>query len=550
MKNKLNILVLLLICFAMYRCDDSFLEGQGPNLHQLQDTLFVVNDEVIEDLELRFPMAGNGAYTIVQFPGWMQFKTLEGKFNDGKTVLSYVAKNIAATQQLGVYYGYIEMKIAGYGSLMIPVAYGNFGHPVISTSPSTMAIGDRQSMFFIIKNTSNGILFWQTGPLPAWLELSDDKGIIGPNESVTLIATVNRQAIEIGTYSGRFTIYSNSAERTTLIDVSMEVTRANSVVSQEAIAGEMTDAVYLKDKDIMVLCTKIPNRLLVYDFNHNKKHVIELDKSPACIDFSADGKKAVVGYNLGAVSRIDMVNFRVEKTLNIDCIPHDVVYGENEWCYITPTANQWTKLRNLNLETGELILGKISIYEKTIIKRQVNTNILIGTRLNLSPNGIEIFKINPNYLVNDTVGNLHIDTSNFWLSEDGNRMFCGNGNIYRTPMYPSWNDMNSQDPQLIGRLEAKLERVNWIDHNSLTNSLFVAESSYYLPSVIEQFDASNYNLKREIPVQKYQLNSESYSANVHYIFSNREGNLLFLIKKVSDQYQLSNGWSYETLSVD
>jgi hypothetical protein len=547
MKNKLNILVFLILSVVMYQCDDSFLEGQGTNMHHLQDTLFVMNDEVIEDLELNFPMAGNGTYTIVIFPGWMEFEALEGKFSDGKTFLSYTAKNIPATQQFGIYSGFIEMKIAGYGILILPVTYGNFGHPVISTNPSAIAVGDRQSLFFTIRNTSNGILFWQTGILPDWLELSEDKGIIGPNESVTLTVTVNRQDLELGMYSGSFTIFSNSAEKEMTVNVHMEVTKENSAVREEILAGVVTDAAYLKERDLLVICTKIPNRMLVYDYNNNSRHVIELDASPECIDFSPDGTKAMVGYNLGAISRIDMQTFIVEKTVEIDCLPHKVVYGENEWCYISPSKVQWTNLRNLNFETGELFHGNDLFYGNTVIKKQKNTNVIVGTHLGNSPNGIEVFKINSNYIISDSVGHFHVDTGNFWFSEDGKKMFCGNRRIYETPAYAHFYQDLLYGPSLKGILEPKLGRIDWIDHNQATNNIFVSESEFYRPTMIEVFDAGNYNLKREIPVKKIIFNSKEYDTVVQYLFSNSEGSLLFLVKGAYEDHYTFKLWSLEVI---
>lgn len=545
MKTRLYIFGIIIISFTLYNCDDSFLEQQGINFYQFPDTLFVINDAEVENLELDFQMAGDEAYTIITFPGWMEFETMEGNFSDGKTFLNFLTKNIESTGQLGTYNGIIEFNIENYGILLVPVLYANFGNPQIWISTSVLDIGERQNVSFTIKNTSNGILFWQADLLPEWLSLSENSGTTGPNESVTLTAMVLRQGMTTGTYNGSFTVYSNSPEKITTVQLTMEVTKDNLILGQENIAGEVTDAAYYKEKDLMVVCTREPNRLLLYDFRNHERQAIELDKSPRCFDFSTDGNRGVIGYNQGAVSRIDLLNYTVDKTLEVDFIPSDIVYGDNEWCYATPLSGQWTQLSNLNLETGALIKGQSNIYGETIIRRRPNTNILIGTMLNLSPNGIEIFKINPNYLVNDTVGHRHVDTGNFWFSDDGKKIYCGNGKIYLTPEYPKRDDLYVLEPQLTGLLETSHGRINWIDHNTLTNSLYAAESHYDRPPVIEEFDALNYNRKREIPVSANMMEDPYF----HYLFSNREGSLLFLLKSTRQQNQVARKWFLEILSL-
>ena len=550
MKNTFFLYFFVAAAVIFSNCDDSFIEGQEYNYQQFQDTLFVLNDVVVEDLEFNFEAAGNGAYTIILFPGWLEFDTLEGKFTNGSTMLNFTTKNILFTEQMGLYIGTVEMKIEGFGILSIPVVYGNLGHPTLVMGSSKVEIGEMLSSQLTISNTSNGILFWEAGLLPHWLTLSETHGMIGPNESVSVILTVNRQDMEVGIYRETFFIYNNSMEKMIPVEVSMAVTKTTQMIGHEAIEGEVIDAAYLKERDLMVICTKIPNRLLVYDFSTGNRHVIDLDATPSCFDFSPDGKNAVVGYDLGAASRIDLQNMTVDKTIDIDCIPYDIVYGEDEWCYITPAMGQWTLLRNLNLNSGEIFVGASSIYEKTIIRKPVNSNLLIGTQLNVSPNGIKIFRINSNKLITDKVEGMHVDTWNFWLSEDGKRMFCGNRRIYKTPSLPLSSNSSLYGPDLQGLLDSKLGTINWIDHNQRTNSLFVAESEYYKPSVVEVFDASNYNLKHEIAVQNYTFNSNNYPADIKFVFSNYEGNLLFLIKNAINYNQPTKLWSLETLPVN
>src|SRR5690554_6360877 len=127
------------------------------------------------------------------------------------------------------------MKINEFGILSLPVVYFNFGNPEMSLSTTNIEIGEEFTYSFSIKNTSNDILYWELGTLPEWLRVSEQNGLLGANETATLVFMVERKDLENGDYTDVFTIHSNAAEGISTIDVNMVVTDATSRLGTEII---------------------------------------------------------------------------------------------------------------------------------------------------------------------------------------------------------------------------------------------------------------------------------------------------------------------------
>jgi hypothetical protein len=117
----------------------------------------------------------------------------------------------------------------------------------------------------------------------------------------------------------------------------------------------LTDAEYLHISGILAVCTKSPDQVLLFDMKTGASDTIPLDRTPSCISFSEDGTKAVLGYTVAEVSCINVSTAEITSGFTIDCVPSDIVPGDNGWCYITPDTDQWETLRNLNLSNGQLI---------------------------------------------------------------------------------------------------------------------------------------------------------------------------------------------------
>ena len=236
---------------------------------------------------------------------------------------------------------------------------------------------------------------------------------------------------------------------------------AKAIIPSEVreINGIVTDAEFNHESGIMVICTKSPNSLIVFNTNTNESNTISLAKTPYCVSLSEDGHKAVIGYSVASVSYIDIDNLDFINDFNIDCIPYDIVIGDNGWCYVTPTADQWVFFRSLNLNSGELITGRngYTVYERTVIRKVPGKPYLVGSRMGLSPTGLLIFNVTRGP-ASDSISYYHEDIGPFWISADGARLYSRAKNVYSLPEYDGL--YNFTTPPVYGQIESELLNIS------------------------------------------------------------------------------------------
>ncbi len=206
----------------------------------------------------------------------------------------------------------------------------------------------------------------------------------------------------------------------------------------------------------------------------------------------------------------------------------------------------------MNLSSGETIKSEIDIYERTKIIKQPGKDFLVGTCFSLSWEKIYIFKINSNNIINDTIVEVHMPTKGIWLSEDGDKVYCGTGKVYRIPDYDDLKLTMVTSYSPIAIFDEYPGAVNWIEQNGTTDRLYVSESYYDItPSVIKVFNASNYNLIKEIPVTGTLVDQTLYPNEAIYLFSDKEGMRIFMIKKDKEEFgQTNNIWSFDVIDVE
>jgi hypothetical protein len=318
------------------------------------------------------------------------------------------------------------------------------------------------------------------------------------------------------------------------------------------ISGKVTDAEYNNESGIMLICTDSPNSLILFNTLLNTTNTIALDKTPTCISMSDDGHKAVIGYSVSSVSYFDVENQIITANYQIDCSPFDIVLGDNGWCYITPTVDQWVKFRSLNLATGVLVVGnnQSMVYEKTIIGKIPGKPYLIGSRTTLSPSGLLIFDVTRG-IASDTITYYHTSIGKFCISSDGTKLYDSYRNVYNMPPYDY--QFHPFAPPVFGQIQPQLNYISAFEECQSTSSLFVA-SSYYTyssgySSLIEQFSTSNLNKIKTYNLSPVALTENGirthYETTAGYIFVNKQGTTMYAIKNLKESYR-KDFWTIET----
>lgn len=403
-----------------------------------------------------------------------------------------------------------------------------------------------------MKNISDGILNWKITGIPDWLLISRSSGSLNYGSSIDITASLDPVSIPQGQdLSAILQILSNSTTGSYSLPVHVP---AEAIVPAEVrqITGIVTDAEYNYETALMAICTKSPNSLIVFNSNTNESTTIALANTPNCVSLSEDGHKAVVGYSVPAISYINIDNKEITRDYTIDCIPFDLVFGDNEWCYITPTEDQWVRFRNLNLNSGELIPGKTAfpLFEGSVIRKIPGKPFLVGSRLSLSPTGLLIYDVTSG-IANDTVSYYHESIGNFLISKDGLKLYSGYGNVYVLPAYDT--DYHTSPLPVSGQIRPEFQNITAMDECPALNSIFVTSSIFHFQpgysTLIEQFNSTNLSKIKSFNTSPVSVTENgiktSYETSARFIFVNKEGSRMYTIKNLKQNYN-KDFWTVET----
>ena len=550
MKRLIYITGILFLIFSGISCNDDFLSKNNIDLYKLTDTLKLNNSQTSVSIPVQLPVNVDSDYTIFMQPKWLSFSTMHGEVENGSFLLDFSILKNDIISAYKTHYATVMVNVEDLGMISFTVAYENYGSPILQCLPTSLDFKSTNDKSITIKNTSEGILKWSITGLPQWLTVSTASGSLLKDYSATVSVSLNQDKINLEQEtSGSFQIISNSTTGNITIPVHVD---AIVVIPSgiQYINGIVTDAEYNQNTGIMAIVTKSPDKLILFNTNTNESDTLPLQKSPVCISLSEDGHKAVIGYTISSVSYIDLDNLQIIRDYVISCIPYDIVLGDNSWCYITPTVDQWESLRNLNLITGEVISGDDwGIYEKTIIRKIPARPFMIGTQTGLSTTEILIFNLTKGK-ASDTISTYFTSLGNFWISKDGARLYAATGIIYRIPEYDYL--FHANDPPVYGQLDQGFQGINALDECPDSNCIYFSSAYWdydpqYKP-LIDQYNVTTLNKIRTYNLSPVYLTENGtrklYETSARYIFVKKDGSKLYAIKNLR-QYYNKNYWTIE-----
>jgi hypothetical protein len=557
MKTLIQFFYLAVLVISIFSCSNEFLDKNNRSSFSSNDTIYVTNNQSTVDVVYSLAPIANKSYTVTVLPKWITLSAMNGQILDGSAKFSFtVDKQYALISQMGTYNASIVLDVEDSGLISIPITYVNFGNPTLQCSTGALNFESLNPKTFIFSNISDGYLAWKISNVPDWLILSKTSGSLynGQSETIT-VSWNNSYPTPTQDLASTLHILNNSANSDYAISVTL---KASAIIPRDVseISGIVTDVEFHKSSGIMAICTKSPNSLILYNTTTNKSNTIALTKTPACISISEDGHKAVIGYTVASLSYIDIDKGEIAKDYDIDCLPYDVVLGDNSWCYITPTVDQWVFFRSLNLNTGVITVGKnwSTVYEKTMIKKIPGKPYLVGSRMNLSPTGILLFDVSKG-IASDTISYWHESIGKFWISEDGKKLFTSYRKVYQMPSYDY--EFHTGSPSVYGQVETSQSYISAFDQCTKTKRFFVVSSVYWFSedtsSKIEQFDSDNLNKINEFEVAPIYLNEGTvgtpYQASVRYVFVDQSGSILYAIKSLNSNDNKVN-WSIEKFKLE
>jgi hypothetical protein len=471
----LNIPLLISLIFTLMSCGDDFLSLNYREWKYAPDTLYINNSQEKIETLVQLDLDSDYDYTVYSHPKWLSIENYKGRTVNGSILISFsiVKENI--------YFGFhtvtkpILLDVEDIGLVAIIVVFTNFGSPVIDCSASSINFESSDPQSFIITNSGQGILNWEIAGIPEWLVIPDTTGSLNYGESKTITAYIDLIQIKSDKdFSGTIQIIGNAINGSQTLPVLVNADEFNRV---SQLSGVVTDAEYNQESGIMIISTISPNSLIIYNTNSKETRIISIGKAPKCISISENGLDAVIGYSDPSVGYIDINNSKVIRDYNIDCIPYDIVSGNNGWCYITPDDTQWSCVRNLNLGSGSLFLSLESgIYGHTILRKIYNKPYMVGTQVSSSPSGLLIFDISKGKS-SDSVTYYHEDLFNYWISKDSTRLYAMTKKVYSMPKYDG--KYNFTLPVVFGIIESEFYSISGIAETVSTSSIFIFNSFYY-----------------------------------------------------------------------
>jgi len=427
----------------------------------------------------------------------------------------------------------------------------DLGNPALNTLESgTINFGRAETtQQFSFSNQGNGILAWKVEGCPEWLTVSVSNDSLNHLTSSSLVFTCNRVLLPSGLNTA--TIYLKTNDKN---QPSYSITAtAYGIANLVEITGNVTDVCIDRSSDILYLTTSQPNRLLAYDINDRKiLHELQLSRMPNCFSMSEDGRYAVVGHS-GYISHIDLVNFEVIKTIEVNCNIFDIEWGADNWiCYTPGEEIQHYQLQWKNLDTDQTYITQHDpiggmLYGKTLVKKIPNQNYIVASRIPISPSGIIVFDTQTRSQVtyfHESIVSWY--SPNFWFSSDGNFLFASN-KVFRTSSLL----VSSEDLQVspINKFSPEQFRFIWIDHHAASQSVWLLSSSSYFfdeqdQREIMQYEDSDYTRKK---IYYYSGNYWGRLVHAHYVFANQEGSELVVIRNATSGNFL---WSLEFIQVE
>jgi hypothetical protein len=550
MKIKVSDQIYQIPVFYLSQGNPDFSTDETLNIHY--------NNERPIQLKVRNESEGILIWNIISMPPWLQ---LSESHDPSSTILP---RNSHYT----IPFEFNPEKLPESENVLGQIVFKtNVGRKSVLSVPVSMEIGQpkagfnsngMQSLEFTsersvvgayVSNYAPGLLLWKIKGLPAWLSVDKNSGVLFSNQNLLLRFDCNIDQLPAGWTRDTIQLVTNDPNRKE-IEVVISARGNGNPDTVIPVEGQVVDATYNHQQDLLIYITKEPNQLIVFDIKSKTvKHKLFLLKEPSCLALSEDQKQAVIGYS-GRISVINTSDFRISKELEISNIVFDIAWVESTlYCY-TEKAYNSDYLFWIDVSTDEN--SKTLDYGldgRTILKKVPDKPYLILTRQSTSPNGWFVFNTSNRKLQSYS----HKTGGDFWFVNNGQQFISRTGFVYSTASAINSYDTFNFQPEVIAQLYDEsgknLLYPWWADNAPAGNSVFLINYHYSNQKYIYQLSSSNFSVIKTIAYDKFYHianRNELWPVQAHYVFATNEGTELVVVKKPT---QYDTNWSLELLKV-
>jgi hypothetical protein len=423
---------------------------------------------------------------------------------------------------------------------------------IMTISTSSLDFGYfEQSLTLGLSNEGETTFSWNwNNNSNSFLEFNPSSGNLNAGESIEVIVTLNRNDLVTQNYN-LATFVTNNFNQSQTLNIQID----HFVEDKWLIAGDIIDAEYDRNNNVIVVVSENPNELRVFKPSEKSVTSIPLNLPPSSLSVGLDGNHAVVGHN-GWFSYVNLSTMQLEATYAVTTSVYDIVLAPNNWVYIFPKEGQWERIRCINLSNGvETQHTGSFIYEQTKAKLHPSGNFIYGADTRLTPSDFEKYEISngtAQYLYDSPYhGDFPFD-GNIWISDDGSRLFAKSRRVFNGSSFQA-NDM-TYNGELAGE-----GYVVTLDYSSAAGKVYAIFSPFYFeeqPSnEIRIYGAEFLAFEGTIELSPFLMpgnNNEGvfYQSRGYFGFFNSEGTKYYVIVKAEEGSGAQNEWAIATVDVE
>ncbi|MCL5992344.1 MAG: hypothetical protein M1419_09640 [Bacteroidetes bacterium] len=405
---------------------------------------------------------------------------------------------------------------------------------------------------FYLSNYGNNDVNWELTGLPNYVTLMPNSGKLTGGDSIKINLSVLRNQLESGTYTSQVNVNYNN--NNSIINLSISHFKEEKIF----LNYDIVDAKFMRQSDLIVFAVKNTNRLLIVDLNGNVVNTINLTYLPLCLSNICNDRIAVA--HSGKFSVVNLSSLSVENVFSISCDPNSLILAPNNWVYASPQEDQWESIRCVDLSTGnESPNSNWDLYAGSKFILHTSGKYIYSITMGLSPQDMEKFDISAGPVKSLYDSPYHGDFamgSEFWMSEEGTRIFTSSGNVFKS------DEIKSDDMIYNGNMG--FNSLHSLNQNSDKNIIAIGYNTIknYDPDMtyMSIMDNNTYNVIKTIRVPSYYLydpnSSKKYvikESFCRYLFISSDGNKAFLVlNPFGNEYYGSvpkTNWAYVIMNI-
>ena len=407
-------------------------------------------------------------------------------------------------------------------------------------SRDTFSLNSNSSIYtFKIYNSGDTNFNWNLNSSKTYIDFAPSTGVLQKGDSTTITLNFDKSKVPLGKI---FELDSSFITNNFGEKIYIKHSIFNFEDKKFNLSIQITDAIFNKNTNEILAIDNFNNQLHKIDPFSKTIKSTNLPISPNCIAFN-NSDKVAIGAN-GKVLIYDFITMGLEKTITISKEAFDIVYGSNNWIYVTPNQDQWENILCIN-PTTSIVTEQTgnSIYEGMYAVAHPSKPRFYLSDTRLSPTDIERMDITSGTAISDGDSPYHGDhpiNGELYITQDGKHIISGSGKVF------SSNDNKANDMLYAGALSNSGSswgiQFSAIEHNLSSRKIYAAKidngSGFSDPKYtlqLFQYSDDFFTASKSYDLTQFMVNiggsSQLIKAYAFKVFCNSSGSKIIICSK-------------------